>query len=102
MKESDFDGFVWENLQRVHRKDYMKWRAEVLSKYDYTCQKTKIRGGKLNVHHIFPWSKHPEKRFDVDNGIVLSEREHINFHKKYGYTNCTPENLEEFLKEGID
>lgn len=101
LKPADFDGFMWESLQRVHRKDYMEWRKNVLSKYDYTCQKTKTRGGKLNVHHISPWSTHPDKRFDVDNGIVLSEKAHIQFHRKYGYTDCTVENLREFLSEEL-
>lgn len=94
----DFDGFLYEKSNRVERKEYSDWRKKVLAKYEYTCQKTGTKGGKLNVHHIIPWSVDEKLRYDENNGIVLSETAHIEFHKKYGYKDCTKEDLYKFLE----
>ena len=73
------------------------WRNEVFIRDNYTCQKTGIRGGKLVVHHILNFSSYPDLRFDINNGITLSEKSHIDFHNKYGRINNTRKQLEEFL-----
>jgi hypothetical protein len=98
----EFDDFLWKKQSRLHRKEYHDWRKKILNKYDYTCQKTKIKGGRLNVHHIIPWNINESLRYDIDNGIVLSEQSHIDFHKKYGYQNCNEKQLKEFLNESAD
>jgi hypothetical protein len=54
------------------------------------------------VHHIENFSEKPELRFDVNNGITLRHDVHQDFHKKYGYTNNTREQLDEFIKNYVD
>jgi hypothetical protein len=73
------------------------WRKDIFRKFDYICQKTNIRGGELQVHHIFNWADHPSKRYDPENGIVLSLESHKEFHEIYGVRNNTLEQLNEFL-----
>ena len=63
------------------------------------CQKYGTRGEKLHPHHILNFSDHPELRFAIDNGIILSEKAHKEFHKKYGFNNNTKGQLIEFLME---
>lgn len=70
----------------------------VFARDGYICQKTGIKSNKLTAHHILNFSSHPELRFAIDNGITLSLESHKEFHKKYGKTNNTLEQLEEFLK----
>ena len=48
-----------------------EWRKRVFERDGYTCQICKIRGGKLNAHHILPFSKYPSERFNVNNGLTL-------------------------------
>jgi hypothetical protein len=74
------------------------WIQSVFARDGYTCQKTGVKGGKLTAHHILNFSSNPELRFAIDNGITLSIESHKEFHKIYGKTNNTREQLVEFLK----
>lgn len=73
------------------------WINKVFIRDDFTCQKYKIRGGKIVAHHILNFSQYPELRHEVSNGITLSEKAHKEFHRKYGYINNTVEQLSDFL-----
>jgi hypothetical protein len=77
------------------------WIKSVFERDDYTCQKTGRRGGTLVAHHILNFSAYPELRFAIDNGITLSLESHDEFHRIYGKTNNTKEQLEEFLTNTI-
>jgi hypothetical protein len=80
-----------------HSMEYSEWVRKVFIRDNYICQKYKIRGGKLTAHHILNFSSNSNLRFDVNNGITLSEKAHKEFHKKYGIKNNTREQLLEFL-----
>ncbi len=73
------------------------WREAVFARDNFTCQKYGEQGGTLHSHHIQNFSTHPDLRFAIDNGITLSKKAHIEFHKKYGKHNNTKEQLTEFL-----
>lgn len=73
------------------------WREGVLSRDNWTCQKTGKRGGNLVVHHILNFSQHPELRTAIDNGITLTKKAHEDFHREYGKSNNSKEQLVEFL-----
>ena len=74
------------------------WREAVFARDNWTCQKTSVKGRELNSHHIKNFAQYPELRFAIDNGITLSKKAHIAFHKKYGKTNNTIEQINEFIK----
>ena len=86
-----------EHLVRTSA-EYKAWRRQVFARDKFVCQKNKTRGGMLVSHHIRNFEEFPETRLSVDNGITLSEVAHIEFHKRYGRRNNTPEQLAEFLK----
>lgn len=77
--------------------NYRLWREGVYRRDDWTCQKCKTRGKKLHSHHIQNFSQYSNLRFVVENGITLCENCHNHFHKKYGFTSNTKEQLEKFL-----
>ena len=87
------------NQKIRHSLDMVLWRESVFARDNWTCQKYRIRGGKLHPHHIQNFADFPELRFAVDNGGTLSEKAHREFHKKYGKRNNTREQLEKFLKK---
>ena len=63
---------------------YSDWRLSVYERDRFTCQICDIKGGKLNAHHLFKWSKFPSLRYELWNGITLCEKCHKGEHKKGG------------------
>ncbi|GAI18772.1 unnamed protein product [marine sediment metagenome] len=63
---------------------YKKWRMRVFIRDKFTCQFCQRRGISLDAHHLRPWSRHPELRFSIDNGVTLCQECHKLAHSKYG------------------
>lgn len=61
--------------------EYKHWRDSVLKRDNFTCIKCGNKYGELNAHHIKPFSTHPELRYDLENGITLCKKCHIELHK---------------------
>ena len=75
--------FEWERSSRDREsKSYKEWRERVYERDNWTCQECGKYGGKLNAHHIKSYSKHPDLRLDVSNGITLCIECHRKKHKK--------------------
>ncbi len=49
---------------------YKRWRSEVYKRDRRQCQLCKSKK-KLEAHHIRTWSKFPQLRFDINNGVTL-------------------------------
>lgn len=97
--DKKFNGFHLSRLGKLRRSLKSEtWKKVVFERYNYTCQITKERGGKLAVHHIYPFSQYPGLRFEPDNGIVILNKLHILFHQIYGKVNNDYEQLMEFKK----
>lgn len=87
-----------ENGRGSHAKKVRKWREAVFSRDSHTCKScSDNKGGNLNAHHILPWSKFPEVRFDVDNGITLCKPCHHKYHRLYRLVECNHKTIAEFL-----
>jgi hypothetical protein len=57
------------------------WRNSVYRRDKFTCQNCNKIGGKLNAHHIKPWAKFPDDRFNISNGVTLCVNCHKEIHK---------------------
>lgn len=58
------------NPDKRYNEFYKKWIKEVKDRDGWKCTKCQSTG-KLHAHHIVPWEKDENKRFDLDNGITL-------------------------------
>lgn len=67
--------------QRKERYEYKLWRKTVFVRDCYTCQSCNARGVYLNAHHVKPWAKYPELRFELSNGVALCEPCHDAVHE---------------------
>lgn len=77
----------WE----IHQQDagrrtneYKKWRKDVFSRDNYTCQMCGKRGRKLVAHHKKRYRNHIEDRTNLENGVTLCENCHKIVHHKEG------------------
>lgn len=92
-------GYTPERVKIRNSSEGVLWRKSIFARDNFTCQKYQTRGGDLVAHHINNFAEFPELRFAIDNGITLSLKAHKEFHKIYGKSNNTKEQLDEFLKE---
>ena len=79
--------------------EHKKWRTSVFLRDNYVCQISGQSGGQLVSHHIKSWNIYKNLRFDIKNGITMSRKLHIQFHRKYGYGNNNEFQLKEFINE---
>jgi len=75
-------GISAENHIIRNSTEIKSWRTKVFRRDFYTCQHCRKAGGILNAHHIKPFAKFPELRFEVSNGITLCKDCHTNEHKR--------------------
>ena len=98
-RHNNYKGGITPINEKIRKSlEYKLWHEAVFTRDNWTCQKTGVRGGRLVTHHINNFADFPELRTSIENGITLSGRTHREFHKIYGRTNNTKEQLNEFLK----
>jgi len=73
-----------------------EWRQSVLNRNDRKCVRCRSEK-RLVAHHLNGWAKHPELRFDIDNGITLCHDCHWTFHRSTSHKNATKAMFEEWM-----
>jgi hypothetical protein len=66
-------GHSKHHKEKYYTAEYKQWRLRVFYRDGFACQRCKIIGGYLTAHHIKSFTKYPELRFAVDNGITFCE-----------------------------
>jgi len=72
-------GLTEINLKVRRSAPYAAFRAAVLKRDNFKCQNCPNKHG-LHVHHIQSFSKFPELRFEVGNGLTLCKSCHKGAH----------------------
>ena len=95
---NSFNGFKGSEAKRERAKfDSSDVKKRCYERDDYTCAAYGMKGVKLNAHHVESWYSNPQKRFDLNNLITLSEYAHKTFHSIYGSKHATRDNLNNFI-----
>lgn len=72
----------------------------MLQRCNYTCQLSgvTIATHRIEAHHLESYAHNSALRFDPDNGIALSIREHVLFHEWMGgiHVRCTRADFERY------
>jgi hypothetical protein len=76
-----------------------QWYRRIFEKFGYTCFISGKRNIPLSAHHLFQYSKYPDLRLNLDNGICIDRDLHYEFHKRYSYLDTSIENFCEFFYE---
>jgi 5-methylcytosine-specific restriction endonuclease McrA len=78
--------YLWEGGQHERMNpEGVKWRKAVLKRDQKHCRLCHANR-RLEAHHIYPFAGHPEKRWDVSNGITLCHDCHVKFrHREMEY-----------------
>lgn len=74
-------------------KAYRQWRADVHKKHGHKCYLCRSKQ-RIEAHHIKPFESHPDLRLDIENGMTLCFRCHIEIVHKGNRSNY-PMNIEE-------
>lgn len=62
---------------KAYDTKYKYWMLSVKKRDGWICRIADINcDGKLESHHILPWSKFPELRYQINNGITLCHAHH--------------------------
>lgn len=64
------------NLDR-RSSAYHYWRLEVYKRDNYKCKINNCDcSGRIIAHHILSWTRFPELRYEINNGITLCQAHH--------------------------
>lgn len=65
----------------------IKWKEALLSKYGNKCHICGTEKGEMHAHHLIPYSQDANRRFSINNGIILCKECHNYLHKAYWQMN---------------
>jgi len=78
-------------------REYRIWRAHIIRR-DKVCAMCGSNN-RRTAHHINSGSYFPDERYDIENGVCLCGKCHMNFHcnfKRSYRTKCTKYDFENF------
>jgi hypothetical protein len=79
-------GGINSEVSKIRNGDeYKKWRTNVFERDQYICQLCNKNNNTLNAHHIKTFSKYPELRLIVSNGITLCCKCHDKIKRKESF-----------------
>jgi len=74
-----------------------EWRTKVLTRDNFICAACPSRK-RMVAHHLDGWANHPDKRFDLGNGITLCHDCHWRFHREVSHKNATADSFWDWLR----
>lgn len=77
----NWQGGITKEYQKVRNsEEYNQWRLQIFNRDGFRCASCGKPGKGIHAHHIKSFSKYPELRLDIDNGITLCKKCHSELH----------------------
>lgn len=68
---------IYKNSEERRSPRYKDWRRRVCNRDNWKCKiANKDCKGRLEVHHILSFTKFPELKYEINNGIALCHAHH--------------------------
>lgn len=74
-------GITKERVKVWRSEEYKAWRKSIFERDNYVCCKCGQVGKNLQAHHLKQFSKFPDDRLNINNGVTLCRACHIKAHK---------------------
>lgn len=84
-----------EDREKRRNNDIFNWAREVKIRYEWKCDICSSNQ-KLRSHHLNSYHWDIQNRLNIENGVCLCDKCHIEFHVIYGFKNSTLEKYNEF------
>lgn len=98
----EISALILRPITTLNNWRYVEWRTKVYERDNYTCQCCgDNRGNDLNAHHLNSYSRYPESRLSIENGVTLCNKCHRAYHRQYGYRTASTITFEIFKAEHI-
>lgn len=88
----------YSNSNKRYCPEFREWKKAVLARDGKICLICGTREN-IEIHHLNAWFSFPNQRFDPNNGVVLCEKHHTEFHSIYGNGYNTKGQFEEYLEK---
>lgn len=75
-------GRLTENEKIRKSLEYKEWIKKILIRDNYICQICGVKNVPFHIHHVKEFSKYPDLRLEITNGITLCIPCHSQIHKK--------------------
>jgi len=99
-KNPNWRGGLPQDLEdRVGPQSWL-WKNAVITKYGRRCQRC-TSAQDLVCHHLLNFRRYMELRLDPENGLLLCDLCHREFHRKYGIKGNDPDQMTEFLGQAV-
>lgn len=75
------------------------WAKNIKARDGHKCRKPGCESKEnLHAHHIHNKADNPDIMYEAWNGITLCQYHHVEFHRRYGKSENTEEQLSEFFR----
>lgn len=85
-----------ERYQRRSAELDVIWAKRVKELAGFRCDISGSLQGPFSSHHLYSYADNRDKRVELSNGVCIRRDLHLEFHKKYGFGNNTPQQYQEF------